>query len=87
MTTATNQAPTKAEIRAALNARTNDWPSDDPLNQMREAIEGWASVLTGPAYDALQSPDSQEPGTPWTACGLMSAPPCINRQQTVTCRS
>jgi hypothetical protein len=70
MTTATAPTlqgpPTEAEIRETIRARLERFPSDDPRDQLRSAIEDIAGILTGPAYDALESPDPREPdGNEW----------------------
>jgi len=55
-------APTEQEIRAELNRRVTDYPHDDPREPLKEAIDAWASILTSPAYDILESPDPRDEG-------------------------
>ncbi len=57
---ATATAPTEAEIREAIRARIENYPSDDPRTPLREAIKGLAGILRGPAYDTLESPDPRD---------------------------
>lgn len=49
--------PTEAEIREAIASRATLWPHDDPRKALRGAVEGFASFMTSPAYDAFESPD------------------------------
>lgn len=66
-TTATRTAaiaPTEAEIRAALELRATRYPADDPRKGLRESIEDFARVLSGPAFDALEAVDPRDPEAP-----------------------
>ena len=59
MTTATmaQTAPTEQEIREAIRLRIERYPEDNPLVALRDAVEGMADFMGGPAYDILGSPD------------------------------
>ncbi len=59
MTTATmaHTAPTEQEIREAIRLRIERYPEDNPLEKLRDAVEGMADFMGGPAYDVLGSPD------------------------------
>jgi hypothetical protein len=57
---AARSAPTEAEIREALSRRISAYPLEDPRSALREAVEAWATTLTGPAYAILESPDPRD---------------------------
>lgn len=53
-------APTEAEIREALRLRVEAHPSDDPLKELRSAVEDFGAFMHGPAFEVLESPDSRD---------------------------
>lgn len=54
-------APTEAEIREALRRRVDDWPNDNPLRKLRDAVEDFGAFMHGPAFAILESSDPRDP--------------------------
>src|SRR3990170_953678 len=65
-------APTEPEIREALRLRVELYPTDNPRNQLREAVEGYAAFLEGPGLHLhypgrppFDDPEDSDPSDVW----------------------
>jgi hypothetical protein len=52
--------PTEAEAREAIQVRLAKYSNEDPRQRLIECLEDMAGILTGPAFDLLESPDGRE---------------------------